>query len=476
MSVASGSGSAPLAASPAARGAPARSAIPVSARDIAFLTVPQFGLMLCHMGMSMTDVTVTGLISPAAQASLGVVGQVFTLLMLVASLAGSGCLAAVSQALGMGLEQRAARYAAFIVLLALTAGGIIAVASLAGLPLILRVMNVTEEMRPVVRCFVTAYCCQLPFYYALIMMNSVFRAYRLVILPFFAMLAVALVNLAGSTLFGLGLLGFPDFGYAGVAWASFASSLLGFVWNLRAAVRRGILRRAFLPSVRWARGAAPYLLRVGGPSALGNIAGQSGNLVIYSLLSGLPGDGVSLLAGLALGMTAESLLLFPVAALGMSMAILGGHLLGEGRSARLRELGGRTALVAFCLATGCAVLLFVLREQVGTLLAPREETAAALAFFLGYSCLSLPARCAGMILHGVFSGTGATRLSCMVNCMCMWVLYVPLAFLLARGLSWGAAGVFSAMAASHYVSFIWTIRLFRGKKWLEYGMRRRQNG
>ena len=349
-------------------------------------------------------------------------------------------------------------------------------AALAGLPLILRLMNITEEMRPVVRCFVTAYCFQLPFYYALIMINSVFRAYKLVALPFFAMLAVALVNLVGSVLFGLGLLGFPDFGYAGVAWASFAASLLGFIWNLRAAVRRGVLQRKLMPTMRWARKAAPYLFRVGGPAALGNIAGHSGNLVIYSLLSGLPGDSVFLLAGLALGMTAESVLLFPVAALGMSMAILGGHLLGSGQSARLRELGGGTARVTFCLAACCAAVLFALRQDVAALLAPRPETAAALAFFLGYSCLSLPVRCAGMILHGVFSGTGATRLSCMVNCLCMWVLYVPLAFLLARALEWGAAGVFCAMTFSHYASFAWTVRLFKGKKWLEYGMRRRQNG
>ena len=107
------------APAPSVRTAPPRSGTSASAREVVLLTVPQLGLMLCHMGMSMTDVAVTGLISPAAQASLGAVGQVFTLLMLVASLAGSGCLAAVSQALGMGLARRAARYAALIVLLAL---------------------------------------------------------------------------------------------------------------------------------------------------------------------------------------------------------------------------------------------------------------------------------------------------------------------------------------------------------------------
>ena len=118
MSAVSASGSAHSAAS----AAPPHSRSSVSARELALLTMPQLGLMLCHMGMSMTDVTITGLISPAAQASLGVVGQVFTLLMLVASLVGSGCLAAVSQALGMGLARRAARYAALIVVLALFVG------------------------------------------------------------------------------------------------------------------------------------------------------------------------------------------------------------------------------------------------------------------------------------------------------------------------------------------------------------------
>lgn len=69
-----------------------------------------------------------------------------------------------------------------------------------------------------------------------------------------------------------------------------------------------------------------------------------------------------------------------------------------------------------------------------------------------------------MILHGVFSGTGATRLSCMVNCLCMWALYVPLAFMLARVLEWGPAGVFSAMALGHYASFVWTVRAVQGNR------------
>lgn len=68
--------------------------------------------------------------------------------MLITSLAGSGCLTTISQALGAGLEQRARRYAALIAGLAGLTGTVIAATSLLCLPLTLRLMHVSPEMEP----------------------------------------------------------------------------------------------------------------------------------------------------------------------------------------------------------------------------------------------------------------------------------------------------------------------------------------
>lgn len=190
------------------------SALP-TARELVSLTVPQLGMMLCHLAVSMTDLWVAGRLDASVQASLGIVSQVFTLLMLITSLAGSGCLTTISQALGAGLEQRARRYAALIAGLAGLTGTAIAATSLLCLPMTLRLMHVSPEMEPVVRTFIIAYSCQLPFYYTLIMLNSVFRAYKLVRLPLIAIAVVAVGNLIGSAGFGLGLCGLPDYGYPG---------------------------------------------------------------------------------------------------------------------------------------------------------------------------------------------------------------------------------------------------------------------
>ena len=118
----------------------------------------------------------------------------------------------------------------------------------------------------------------------------------------------------------------------------------------------------------------PYLFRVGGPSALGALAGHMGNLVILSLLTGLPGDMVPVLAGMTLGSRVESFLTFPTAALSMTVTILSGHLIGANRPEALFRFGQRLALAA-ALALGFgAGLLFVFRVPVAEKMCIRDRT------------------------------------------------------------------------------------------------------
>lgn len=217
-----------------------------TAREPVSLTVPQLGMMLCHLAASITDLWVARRLNASVQASLGTVSQVFTLLMLITSLAGSDCLTTISQALGAGLEQRARRYAALIAGLTGLTGTVITATSLLCLPMTLRLMHVSPEMEPVVRMFIIACSCQLPLYYTPVMPNSVFRAYKLVRLPLIAIAVVVVDNLIGSVGSGLGLCELPDYEYQGTAWSTFESALLELAYNLYAIVRHGILTRASL--------------------------------------------------------------------------------------------------------------------------------------------------------------------------------------------------------------------------------------
>lgn len=444
-----------------------------SGKQLLCMTLPQIGLMLCHLGIAMTDLWVAGRMDASVQAALGIVSQIFTLLMLLTTLVAGGSLPTISQCLGAGLYRRARRYAGLVLSLAASFGSLVAAGNILLMPVYLRRMGLAPDLEPVVKTFIVVYSLQLPFSLSLILANSIFRAYTLVWLPFLTLVVVAIANLAGSLGFGLGWWGWPRYGYVGVAWATFGSILLGLGCNLAAAVRRGILRRDSFAPRRWIVRAMPYLFRVAGPAALGNLAVQSGDLVMLALITGLPGDTVGILAGMTVGMRVESILLFPVSALGLTLSIFSGYLSGAGNPEALYRFGRKIAVWTAAGMGGTAALLYVCGRPVVRLLAEDEAVVEQAMLFLAFACAALPFFAAGRVLSGIFAGAGATRFSCVVHCVCVWGVSVPLGYVFARSLQWGASGVYAAQVAAGVLQTCWFIYIYTGKKWLDCGLRRR---
>ena len=443
-----------------------------SGKELFRLALPQAGLMLCHLVISMTDVWTTGRLGAEAQAATGVVTQIFALLMLLTSLIASGCLTTVSQSLGAGLEKRANRYAGLILMLSAVTGSVVATAALMLAPLLFHVMSVSDGLRPALSTFFQAYCCQLPFYYMLIMMNSIFRAYRKVFLPLLTLLVMMLANLIGDLGFGLGYFGFPAFGTAGVAWTTFACAVLGLGSNLALARHYGLLRRSTFAPWRWNRRAVPYLFRVGMPAAAGQIITHAGSLTTLVIIGLLPGS-TDILAGMSVGGRVQGMLMFPLAAVNMSVVILSGHLLGSGARDGLYNFGRRTALRTGLMLLPPALLLYLLREPAASCFSADPSVLQQASTFLVFACLSIPFTAMTGMMNALFSGAGATILSCRIGAVTCWVVGIPLSLTLGPGLHFGAAGVYAAGTMAQIVAFLWTLRIFREKKWLEYGLRKR---
>ena len=437
------------------------------------IALPQMGLMLCHLGISMTDLWVAGRIDPAVLASLGIVSQVFMLFMLITSVAGSGALASVSQALGAGLPMRARRYAGLILMLALCSGSAVGFLGYCALPLILAALRVPEELLPVVRVFVSVYCLNLPFYYTLILMNSIFRAYKLVRLPFATFLLVFTVNLVGSVGFGLGYWGLPACGYAGVAWSTFASTILGLVCSFTAIRRHGIIGRGSFAPWRWNIRAVPYLLKVGVPSAAGQLVEHGGRLVMVTFVTTLPG-AVDIMAGMTLGMRVQSVLMFPLGAVSLTMAIFSGHLLGARQEEVLARFARNAALSSACIFAVFALGLFCFREEAAAFIAPRPDVVRHAAYYLSFSCIGIPLIACTAALNGLFSGAGATMLMLVAGVASMWGVQVPLGWYLSHILGWGERGVFMSILSAEFVYAGAALFFFYSGKWRMFGTRKRK--
>jgi len=421
----------------------------------------------------MTDVWTAGRIDARAQASLGIISQIFMLLMLLTSLIGSGCMATISQSLGAGLRRRAERYAGLIVLLSALSGTGIAAAALPCGPAIYSLMQVPVEIRPVLASFFTAYCLHLPFFYVLIMVNSIFRAHKKVMLPFLTLLLMALLNVLGDLGFGLGWFGLPAFGAAGVAWTTFACAVAGLLCNLLLARAGGFLtRKAFAPW-RWNKRAMPYLFRVGAPAAAGQILGKTGDLVTLAMLGALAADSTNVLAGMSVAARIYAFVLFPLEAVNMSMSILSGHMLGARQHDGLYALGLRAGIAEALILALLSALLWLFRAPVVAFFSTDGRVAEEAVLFLLFSCLSGPLFGLAGAFNSIFAGTGATMISCRIYAATCWLVGIPLSWLL--GVRFGAAGIYAAGLAARGIAAVWTAHVFRGRTWLGYGLRKRKN-
>ncbi len=443
---------------------PAQASAPRS-RELLFLTIPQLGLMLCHLAISLTDVWTAGQIDAGVLAVLGFITQISTFLRLLISLVGSGCMATVSQALGAGRRERAARYAGLIVAISFLSGCIVALTALTALPLVLRFGHVPEGLKTVVVTFSRAYAAHLPCYYCMIMLNSVFRAHKLVWLPLGTLALVALLNLAGSAGLGLGLWGLPRYGFAAVAWATFFSSLFGVSCNLLLAARRGILTRDSFGPWRWNRIAAPRLWHIGAPAALGNLVAHLGAVFTLTLLADMPQDSTAAVGGLTVGARITACLGMPLNALGMTVTILSGHLIGARRSQDAYALGRDCAVRAAVCMGLAALVLAVFREGAARLLATDRATIVLAACYLLPACCALPFQAVTQMLSAVLAGAGATRSICWIGCISTWCVGVPTAWLLAYPAGRGAGGIYVGMALGSMCAALLTVVVFRKRQW-----------
>ena len=438
----------------------------ISAREIFFLTVPQLGLMLCHLAVSMTDIWVAGQLDTAIVAVLGFISQISALLMLVISIAGSGCMATVSQAVGAGKHLRARCYAGLILAISFMAGAFASGLALTALPLIISLDVIPPDLQTPSLVFGVAYAAQAPFFYCMVILNSIFRAHKLVWLPFCTLVLVAASNFVISAGFGLGCWAFPDYGYGAVAAGTLLSAIAGFGCNIILAVKKGILaRRSFAPW-KWNKKAAPRLWRIGAPAALGNLASNLGRLSLLTLLAELPDAQIAEVAGMTLGSRIIGFLVMPMAALGMTVTILSGHFIGAKKFSAARQMGTRCAIWS-ALAMGIlALILWLARKTAVAIFDPSPEAVAASSQFLGIACLTLPFQAIYQILAAVFAGAGETRITCRIDCICMWCFSIPTGIILAYLVKMQAVGIYLGMAFGNVCAVIMVIAVFRKNAWM----------
>jgi len=172
--------------------------------------------------------------------------------------------------------------------------------------------------------------------------------------------------------------------------------------------------------------------------------------------------GILAIAANSFAVTAESLCYMPGYGIGDAATTLVGQSYGAGRRDLARQFGYITTLSGMVIMSVMGILLWLFAPSVMSLMSPVRGIIDLGAEVLRIEAWAEPMFAASIVAYGAMVGVGKTTAPAVMNFGSIWLVRLPLAWLLSR--THGLDGVWIAMAAElTFRGAIFLIRLIRGR-------------
>jgi len=304
----------------------------------------------------------------------------------------------------------------------------------------------------------------LPFVAVVGAYGSVLRALGDTVTVVVIQVAGNVVNMALDPLFIFGWerIGVPAMGVAGAALGTVISQgICAYACYHLMRRRRGglhITRADFRPD--WP--VLKQILSIGTPAALSNSSGALG----FSLFQGIVNSlGTVVIGAYTVGFRIVNGIQIVPQCLAMAAAPIVGQALGAGNPKLARRAIKVSTNIVALVTLPAAGLLMWQGHNVARLFTPDAEIIKETAKFF----LVVPASAYFfgliMVLSAAFSGSGHTRPVLVVTILRLWVLRVPVGWILVNTWHWGSYGVYWGMVAGNVISGAILLHLFRRGRW-----------
>lgn len=402
---------------------------------VARLAFPIIGEYLLQACVAAASTLMVGMVGATALAAAAIAMPVIFFLLAVFSAIAVGATVLVSQAIGRGDPDHAARLARQALAWGIVLAAPLSVISYVISPTLVHAFGSDTEVQDLAASYLQVIGATSTVLLVSYLCGSILRGAGDGRTPLKAALLANVINLVTCYLLIPGHVGLPELGVVGAAWGQVLGRGAGALFML-AVLWRGSsvisLRGHHGWRLRLADGRA--LLGLGLPAAVEQIAGEGGYLVISIAVASL---GVAAMGGFQISFTALEFWYLPALALSVTGTALVGQSVGAGRPEDARvvarlvnrwvTLWMMSGLVLFVSATGVILGLFTRDATVMD-----AGRAALLA-----SGVSLPFWGLWLTTTGVLRGTGDTRSPMVRGVLGTWAA-VALAWI---GIQWLGLGV-----------------------------------
>ena len=443
---------------------------------ILLLAWPTIIEQILHTAVNYVDTAMVGSIGTYATAAIGVCTSTIMLLMGVMNIAGIGFSVTVARRIGEG-DHEAARTTMRQAMLSVVFIGLslTALVELILAPNLPRWMGADAEILPYSVMYFRIIGLGYVFNTAMMVSGAILRCMGDTKTPLKFNILTNLINVCGNFLLiyptrQLTVLGVTftmpgaGWGVAGAAAATVtATAFSACCLASTLFLRKGPLQISLKDDYRPRKDILLQAFRLGVPSFFERATISLGQIVSTAMITGL---GTSAIAAHQLANTGESLCYMPIFGFSIAATTLVAQNLGAGDKERARQQGSWCIGMAVCVMCCTSGLMFALAPQIIDIFSNDPQVIALGSQVLRIEALAEPFFAIASVVSGILRGAGDTKWPFYISLAGMWLLRVPVAFVLINGFGWSLHAVWVGMALDLILRGLISLWRFRKGGWM----------
>jgi len=432
--------------------------------NIAYLAFPLMLSYALHTTQSIIDMFWVGRLGSVAIAAVAMSTTVVMVLVTLIFGISTGTVALVSQNIGARRQKEADVVASQSIILSLISSVIIAIIGFLAVERLFQILGAQPEVISAGTGYLRILLLGGAAMFILFVGNALLQGSGDVVIPMIAIIIANVLNIILDPIFifGIDRIGLPGMGTKGAALASVISQIIACVFILRVLCKGHSHVHIRLKEFRLKLKVMFQILKIGIPSSLQMFFRALMALVMMSIVASFSTNAV---AAYGIGMRLQMVCLMPAFALGTTAATLVGQNLGAGKISQARK----SALVAtgldLIIMISIGIMFFTFAPGIISIFDKNKEVILIGSRYLRITALFYSFIAFSVVLNRALGGAGDTLVPMLISFVSLWLVQIPLAFILPRFFGLGLDGVWWAVAVAFTVNGLLTLIWFQIGYW-----------
>ncbi len=427
------------------------------------LTWPIFIEIILNRLMGIADTIMLSYYSDNAVAAVGFSNQIVMMTIMLCSMLTVGTTILVSRHLGAKGYKSASEIARVSISLNSLFGLFIGIILILFAADLLRIMGLPEELMQDASIYlmIIGGCS---FIQALMLtVSAVIRGHGFTKQVMYVITGVNILNIIGNYLFIFGPFGIPVLGVQGVAIATVVSRIVGVIVLFIILVKWVGERVPLSKLLHFPKQHVKSLLKIGIPSSVDSAAWNL-QMVVITVFIALLGT-----VALTTNVYSTNIRVFITAfsgAIGQGTLILISRKIGARKFDDAYQQSIRLYKIAASVALGVATLFFVFSKPILRIFTDKPEILTLGGTLLLLTLLLEPGRAFNLVFNNSLKAAGDINYPVMVGILGMWLISVPIAYILGIHFGLGLIGVWIGFIVDEWVRGLILMQRWRSRVWV----------